>query len=179
MRGRENQEFIMMTLARRSLAAHLLHVALCITLWLASPATRAAEEGSRGEIVYVPIYSSVFYQDGKKTLELAATLSVHNVDLQNPITVEKVDYYNTKGELIRKHLDKAVVLKPLETKNFVIEKEDTTGGTGANFLVQWQSPGGTVNSPIIEALMISAGSGQGISFTTAGRVIKKLDAGVK
>lgn len=169
----------MMKLASRSFAAHLVRASLFAVLLLASPASRAAEEGSRGEIVYVPIYSSVFYQDGKRTLELAATLSVHNIDLQNPITVEKVDYYNTKGELIRKHLDKAVVLKPLETKNFVIEKEDTTGGTGANFLVQWQSPGVAVNSPIIEALMISAGSGQGISFTTVGRVIKKLDTGAK
>ncbi|CAN5327990.1 DUF3124 domain-containing protein [soil metagenome] len=169
----------MMKLASPSVAAHLIRTALLVVFLLASPALRAAEEGSRGEIIYVPIYSSVFYQDGKRTLELAATLSIHNVDLQNSITVEKVDYYNTKGELIRKHLDKPVVLKPLETKNFVIAKEDTTGGTGANFLVEWQSPDQPVNSPIVEALMISAGSGQGISFTTAGRVIKKLDAGAK
>lgn len=168
-----------MKLASSPLAAHLLRAALLAILLLAGSSVRAAEEGSRGELIYVPIYSSVFYQDGKRTLELAATLSIHNIDLQNSITVEKVDYYNTKGELIRKHLDKALVLKPLETKNFVIDKEDTTGGTGANFLVQWQSPGQPVNSPIVEALMISAGSGQGISFTTAGRVIEKLNTGAK
>lgn len=127
----------------------------------------------------MPIYSSVFYQDGKRTLELAAMLSVHNVDLENSITLTKVDYYNTKGELVRKQLDAPLVLKPLQTKNFVIEKDDSSGGTGANFLVEWRSSEKTGNSPIVEALMISAGSGQGISFTSNGRVIKSYSSPAK
>lgn len=125
-----------------------------------------------GETIYVPIYSSIFYHTAKRTLELAATLSVHNTDLDDPIRLTKVDYYNLKGERIRKYLKQPVVLRPLQTINYVIEERDKSGGTGANFIVEWRGAHG-VNSPIVEAIMIGAGSGQGISFTSIGKVIER------
>lgn len=33
-----------------------------------------------GEVIYVPIYSSIFYPGPKRTMDLAATLSIHNTD---------------------------------------------------------------------------------------------------
>ena len=126
-----------------------------------------------GEIIYVPVYSSIFYSDKKRTIELAATLSIHNTDLEKPIRITKVDYFNLKGRLIRKFLDSTVELKPLETTNFVIEEKDKSGGTGANFIVHWVADG-EVSTPIVEAIMISTMSAQGISFTTTGKVIKRI-----
>ena len=38
-----------------------------------------------GEVIYVPIYSSIFFKNQKRTIELVATLSVHNTDLEKPI----------------------------------------------------------------------------------------------
>lgn len=73
-----------------------------------------------GELIYVPIYSSIFRHLNAKTYDLTATLSVHNTDLTNSIKLTKVDYYNTGGELIRTYVKDRLVLKPLQTVHFVI-----------------------------------------------------------
>jgi Protein of unknown function (DUF3124) len=138
----------------------------------AQAAPDPAINAARGELVYVPIYSSIFYENGKHTLELAATLSIHNVNPESQITVTRADYYDTDGKLIKKYLDKPLLLNALQTKNLVIDKENKTGGTGANFLVEWQSKQGTT-SPVIEALMVNASSNLGIAFTTTGKVIRQ------
>jgi len=132
----------------------------------------------RGELVFVPIYSSIFYDNAKQTIELAATLSVHNVNPDNKITILRVDYYDTEGRLIKKYLQKPLVLNGLQTTNFVVEKSNTAGGTGANFLVEWQSMQ-DVTSPIIEAVMINASSNLGIAFTTSGKVVRQTTTAVK
>lgn len=94
---------------------------------------------SHGELIYIPIYSSIFHCKGLRTYELTATLSIHNIGLENSIRLTKVDYYNTNGELIKKYAKDELELKPLQTVHFVIEEDDTSGGTGANFIVEWMS----------------------------------------
>ncbi|MGD9899783.1 MAG: DUF3124 domain-containing protein [Calditrichaceae bacterium] len=126
-----------------------------------------------GEIIYLPIYSEIFYKDQKSTIQLSATLSIHNTDLRYPVTLKKVYYHDTKGRLIRKYIDTNRVLLPLETLNIIIEDKDKTGGTGANFIVEWNTEN-EVSSPIVEALMITTKMGQGISFTSTGKVVKKF-----
>lgn len=134
------------------------------------------EQVARGEVIYVPVYSSIFYQDVRRTIDLAATLSIHNSDLDRAIKVTRVDYFNLKGQLIRQFLKAPVTLRPMETRNFVIEERDRTGGTGANFVVTWVSEHADVTSPIVESIMINTASGQGISFTSRGKVIRTLGA---
>ncbi|MFZ4681421.1 MAG: DUF3124 domain-containing protein [Terrimicrobiaceae bacterium] len=162
-----------MTRSLSRLSALALLVSLSVS-WKTARAQDAAEPGPNGELIYVPIYSSIFYQDSKRTLELAATLSIHNVDPDHSLALTKVDYYNTKGELIRRYLEKPLLLKPLETKNFVIDKTDTTGGTGANFLVEWRAQDEAIVSPLLEAIMINVASSQSLSFTSQGKVIKRF-----
>ena len=124
------------------------------------------------EIIYIPIYSSVYHQGGKK-FDLTSTLSIHNVDLNNPIQLIRVDYYNTNGQLIRKYIKEPISLNPFQTKQFVIPSVDTTGGTGANFVVQWVSDI-QVTSPITEAIMVSTTQNQGLAFSTTGKVISTV-----
>jgi hypothetical protein len=144
-------------------------------LLLAAATIHAEPQLSSGQQIYVPIYSSIFYNDRKRTLELSATLSVHNVDPKKPITLARVDYYDTKGKLLRGYLEKAVTLAPFETHNFIVEKSDTSGGTGANFLVEWSSDEKVV-SPLVESLMVSVLTSQAVCFTSQGKVIKELGA---
>ncbi|MDD4984255.1 MAG: DUF3124 domain-containing protein [Dehalococcoidales bacterium] len=125
-----------------------------------------------GEILYVPIYSSIFHYTESRTYELASTLSVHNIDLNNPIKVVRADYFDTNGGMIRAYVTDTLVLKPLQTVQIVIREDDKSGGTGANFIVEWASES-EVASPIVEAVMISTSGQQGISFTAAGRVIER------
>ncbi|HEY8899030.1 MAG TPA: DUF3124 domain-containing protein [Chthoniobacterales bacterium] len=129
---------------------------------------------SRGALIYVPIYSSIFYKDSARTIELAATLSIHNIDPDHSLTLTRVDYHDTDGKLVRHHLEQPLVLAPLVTKNYVISQADRTGGTGANFMVAWKSDV-PIAPPIVEALMVSVSS-QTISFTASGKIVRSADA---
>jgi len=53
---------------------------------------------------------------------------------------------------------------------YVIPEKDKSGGSGANFVVEWHSDK-PINRPIIESIMIGAQSSQGISFTSRGQEI--------
>jgi hypothetical protein len=138
-----------------------------------APAQADTVAAARGELIYVPIYSSIHYTDNKQTLELAATLSIHNVNPERGITLVRADYYDTTGKLLKRYVDKPIALGPLATRNLVIEQADRTGGSGANFLVEWTA-GEEVVSPIVEALMVNASSNLGISFLSPGKVIRHL-----
>ncbi len=125
-----------------------------------------------GGLVYVPVYSSIAHRPGAPYY-LNATLSIHNIHLSGSIWLTAVNYYNTTGQRVRELVAEPILVKPLETKQFVIPKTDKTGGTGANYIVKWEADL-PMPSPKIEALMISTQSQQGISFMTHGTVVARL-----
>jgi hypothetical protein len=100
-------------------------------------------------------------------------LSVRNTSVDKPITVSSVQYYDTNGTLIRSFLARPLELKPLATAEFLVERNDAKGGSGANFLVDWVSKE-IVSEPIIESVMIDTSAQQGVSFTCGGVVVKDL-----
>ena len=130
-----------------------------------------------GQTIYVPIYSEIYFFDKSRTLQLAATLSVRNTDLQHPIIINSVKYYDSDGNLVREHLENPLQLAPLASTDFIVNQNDRTGGSGANFLVEWVAET-EVYEPIVEALMVSTSSQQGISFVSQGRVIESKSATV-
>lgn len=125
---------------------------------------------SRGEAIYVPAYSHIYSGDRERPFLLTVTLSIRNIDLKNQIKITSVDYYETQGTLLKKYIDKKVKLKPLESTRYVVPESDTAGGSGANFIVEWESDK-LVNPPIVESIMIGTQSQQGISFTSRGKAI--------
>lgn len=54
-----------------------------------------------------------------------------------------------------------------------IAANDTSGGAGANFIVEWVAEK-TVYEPVVEAVMINTSSSQGISFVSPARVLKQF-----
>jgi len=126
---------------------------------------------SHGQIVYVPAYSHVYHQDGKPHL-LTVTLSVRNTSRQQAIVLSSVRYYDTSGKELKSYLESSLEISALETVEFLVEREDFTGGSGANFLVEWTA-NQSVSEPIIEAIMIDTSGQQGISFARTGRVIEE------
>lgn len=127
---------------------------------------------STGQTLYVPVYSNVFSAPRKIPYNLATILSIRNTDMSYPISILAVDYYDSKGKLVRKFYRKPVTLAPLESTDIYIPEEDTAGGTGANFIVKWNSQR-EVNVPIVESVMVGMKSGQGISFVSPGREIRE------
>ena len=101
---------------------------------------------------------------------MTVTLSIRNVDPKHQIKIFLVNYYETQGKLLKKHIDKPIALKPLESIRYVIPEKDKSGGSGANFIIEWRSDK-FVNPPIVESIMIGTQSTQGVSFTSRGQEI--------
>lgn len=128
---------------------------------------------SLGQTLYVPAYSHIYRGNQEQPFLLTVTLSIRNIDLYEKITITGVHYYETQGKLLKKFIDTPVELAPLESIRYVIPEKDKSGGSGANFIVQWET-GKKVNKPIVESIMIGTQSQQGISFSSRGVEIKQL-----
>lgn len=124
------------------------------------------------ELVYVPIYSDIYYLDSKHTFSLTATLSIRNTSFNDSIYVFSIDYYNSSGQKVRRYNESTLLIKPMESVEFVVENKDDTGGVGANFVVEWGAKPGA-QKPYFQGVMIGTTGQQGISFTTEGIVIQK------
>jgi len=135
----------------------------------------------QGQIVYVPAYSHIYHDDGAPYL-LTITLSVRNTSIEREIIVKSVRYFDTKGKQVKSYLAKPLRLAPLATTEFLVERNDASGGSGANFLVEWVAKE-VVSEPVIEAVMVDTKGQQGISFARSGKTIQEVvpttDAGSK
>lgn len=127
---------------------------------------------SKGQTVYVPLYSNIFIGDKELTWQLSSLLSIRNTDPALPITISRVEYYDTDGKLVRKYLGKSKQVNPMGSAYFYVKTSDTAGGWGANFLVEWKSEE-KVNEPIIESLMTGHRGNHSVSFISQGRVIER------
>lgn len=122
------------------------------------------------QTVYVPIYSHIYYDGGRPYL-LEAMLSVRNTDMENPLYVSAIHYYDTRGNLSKKYVDQLIRLEPLQTIEFLVERHDITGGSGANFIVEWRASDARVEPPFIEAIMVGRSGTNAISFVSPGRAL--------
>jgi Protein of unknown function (DUF3124) len=125
-----------------------------------------------GQTVYVPLYSHVYQANGER-LMLAGTLSIRNTDADHALTISGVRYYDTEGKLVRDFLKTPLTLKPLGSTDFLVQESDTSGGSGANFLVEWVSDE-PVQEPIIEAVMVGRKGGSVAAFARSGVVTKQI-----
>lgn len=116
--------------------------------------------------VYVPIYSDIYNQTRDSRTLLTATLSIRNTSNRDSLFVSKIDYYNTQGDLVRSYINSPIYLKPMESIDYVIEQQDTSGGSGANFLIDWYSK--KQLNPLFQAVMVGGLGAQAFSFTTEG-----------
>lgn len=118
---------------------------------------------------YIPIYSDIYSVSGRHKTLLNATLSIRNTSIRDSIYIENIDYYDSKGTLVRHYIDigRILLLSPLQTIEYVIDYEDVSGGTGANFIVNWGANNKQVK-PIFQGIMISTKGQHGLSFVTEG-----------
>ena len=147
-----------------------LLIVFVLSIGLFGQPASADDELSKGETVYVSIYSHVYSGPKNQPFQLTAMLIARNTDPQYPLAIRKADYHNTKGEFIEQYVKKPLILKPLQAVYLSIKEYDERGGAGANFIVQWQAET-KINQPIIESVMLGTRSGQGISFVCPGKVI--------
>lgn len=120
---------------------------------------------------YLSVYSQIYSLSEHLTHNLTATISIRNTSKTDSLYIRKAEYFNTHGEHIRTYIDKPIFLIPLETVAIVIDEKDKEGGTGANFIFDWNIKQHT-SEPLFEGIMISTSGQQGLSFTTQGKRIQ-------
>lgn len=120
------------------------------------------------DTVYIPIYSDIYSETKDVKFNLTATLSIRNTSFRDTIYIDDIDYYDTDGKLVRHYLvEQTLELSPMQSIEYVVEEDDTEGGTGANFIINWAANSKNI-SPIFQGVMISTNGQQGISFLTEG-----------
>jgi len=135
------------------------------------PATDTGEVRlSLGQTVYVPIYSQIYHGDLPSEFLLTGVLSIRNTDSRHAIQILSATYYDSAGRVVREYLPRPIRLAPLSATQCLVPESDSAGGVGAAFLVRWKSQV-AVNQPIMESVMISTRSQQGLSFISRGQVI--------
>lgn len=151
----------------------VLFLAILITIvcWNSAAAASRSMQ-SQGQTVFVPVYSHIYSGDAERPFYVAATLSIRNPNRSHSITITGVEYYNSDGKRLKSYLKKPARLGPLAAKRYVISESDKAGGSGASFIVKWESDNAVI-APLMESVMISTRSKQGISFTSRGVVLEE------
>ena len=101
----------------------------------------------------------------------SATLSIRSTDFSDNIYVTRIDHHNSKGEIIKKYIDKVLLLKPMHSYEFIVEENDRSGAA-AYFIINWFALK-PVNDPLIQAIMLSTFTNLGFSFKTEGIKLNK------
>ncbi|MFO7595009.1 MAG: DUF3124 domain-containing protein [Desulfocurvibacter africanus] len=159
----------MVNIAVRSLLALAFMTGMILSV--AFPAwAQSGPTLSRGQTLYVPAYSHTYQGPRSRPYQLTVMLSIRNTDLRRALTITSVEYFNSEGKLVRSQIKEPIRLPAMGTKEFLVEQNDLTGGSGANFIVRWRASE-PINAPIVETVMVGSSAGQGISFTGPAREI--------
>jgi hypothetical protein len=147
---------------------------LFLFLVLASAAA-GAQERSKGETLYLPIYSHIWHgdvgRDGKPAkMLMSVSVSIRNTDPASPIRVTSAEYYDTDGKKLKEYIAGPNIIGPMGTEELFIARSDDRGGSGANFVIRW-SADSAVSPPMVEAVHANLPGGRSIVFTTSARRI--------
>lgn len=159
----------------RLLARQLLVLVLCCLPGLA-PA-QGVLPLSAGQSIYLPVYSHLYHGDvnprtGKPSETLVSThVSIRNTDPGAGMRVVSARYYNTGGKLLREFLPKQQTIPPLGTYELYVQRSDSSGGSGANFIIDWVADK-PINPPLMEALHADIREARTLLFVTTGRPIQ-------
>lgn len=155
---------------------NMLLALLILAVSSALPAM-AAEELSNGQTLYLPVYSQIWHgdrvSDGNPSQHLvSALISIRNTSLKTPIRLFSARYYSTEGKLLKEYIPKPLVVGAMGTIELFVERKESEGGSGANFVIQWDSAVST-NPPIVEAVHSDIRSGSyALTFITTARPIQ-------
>ena len=119
--------------------------------------------------VYVPVYSHIYSETGESAINLTAILSIRNTSYTDSFYVTDVIYYGSQGEVLRRYIDSPLLVKPMTSIEFVVERTESKGGAGANFVVKWGSFSAG-SEHLIQTVMNEIS--RGISFVTNGVEMK-------
>lgn len=149
-----------------------------LLLSLSVRSANSAEELSQGQTLYLPIYSHIWHGnkivDGKYPVksQVSALISIRNTSLKTSIRITTARYYSTDGKLLKEFLVKPLEIGAMGTLELFVERKESEGGSGANFIIQWDAAT-TTNPPVVEAVHADIkGGGPALTFITTARPIR-------
>lgn len=145
-------------------------LALAMLVAAAGGHAQEARPLSKGQTLYLPIYSHMLYgnlgKSGKPSFVLmSALVSVRNTDPRRPIRVSTARYFDTNGKLLGERVATPMLVPPLGTLELFVELNDASGGSGANFVIKWDAEQ-PVNPPLVESLHANMDGGKAVIFMT-------------
>ncbi|AZQ64315.1 DUF3124 domain-containing protein [Flammeovirga pectinis] len=129
-------------------------------------------ELSFNEHRYVPAYSNLYYKSESTFIYCTVVLSIRNTSLTEDLYLNNVDYYDSYGIMLSSLIKKKNKLRPLETREFIIDFKEQKGGSGANFIVSYGTREELKDLPIIESITIGHHGNNGFTFTSNSQVIQ-------
>ncbi|SDI03990.1 DUF3124 domain-containing protein [Winogradskyella thalassocola] len=138
--------------------------------WSARQANLKLTDSLESGKSYLSVYSQIYSYSQHKMYNLTAMISIRNTSANDTLYLSKIDYFDTHGALLKTYFEKPVYLTPMETLDIVINEVDIAGGTGGNFIFDWQTPKNSPE-PIFEGVMTSTSGQQGLSFLTQAKRI--------
>jgi hypothetical protein len=99
---------------------------------------------------------------------LSSHVSIRNTDTRKAIQLLYVRYYDTEGKLIKNFLAAPAMMLPLATIEFFVPRSDTSGGSGANFIIGWKNEN-QANPPLVQAVHADIDMSRTLIFTTEAR----------
>jgi hypothetical protein len=123
--------------------------------------------------IYVPAYSDIYYETETKKTYLTVILSLRNTSFSDTLFFDRIEYYDSNGHLLREYIDQVLVLRPMESMEYIVEAKEKKGGAGANFIVSYSARSNLKNPPLIESVMMGNLDNYRFSFTSRGVEIKE------
>lgn len=154
----------------------LLPVMMMVTVSAWGTADAEEEKLSSGQTLYLPVYSYIWHGDRvvqqRHPLQtpVSVLVSIRNTNSKTPIKLVSARYFDSNGNLLKQYVNTPLTIGPLVTHEIFVEKHDVAGGSGANFLLQWEA---TVpaNVPVVEALHAEIKGHSTIAFMTHAQPI--------
>ena len=150
---------------------------LLLTLSTAASVAHDLPALSAGQTLYLPIYSHLYHGDvhpktGKPSETLVSThVSIRNTDSASGMKILSARYYNTQGKLLREYLATPKTIPPLGTFELYVPRSDSSGGSGANFIIDWTADR-PINPPLVEALHADIREARTLLFVTTARPVQ-------
>ena len=107
---------------------------------------------------------------------LRANLIIHNTDPNHPITIVKIDHYDTNGKLVEHYLSsrwRTLVL--LAATRFTIKKLSNSGHN--HFIAEWQAQNLVTELSIIESVIDGSLGTQGIRSLLRAESFRRIRTG--
>ena len=102
---------------------------------------------------------------------MSTHVSIRNTDPSAAVKIVSARYYNTDGKLLREFLAKPQAIPPLGTFELYVPRSDSSGGSGANFIIDWTADK-PANPPLVEALHADIREARTLLFVTTARPIQ-------